>query len=905
MIKFKRLLTALLLLFVVVEFFALARPGGASAFMAYMQQRQTPRSGSQAPKTAKKSGSSSDGKLVYMRADRSYSIEVGDSMAVCMVGNFAALHNGAVITCDSAVRYDAQTIECFGNVLINQNTTFIYGDRADYQGRTNKAEVYSPLIKVIDGDATLYTHRFTFDTYEEVGEFERGGVLFNKGNQLEADHGYYYSQSHELSCVGDVQMRDTTYLLTSDSVLYNTDTDRAYFFKNTHIWNDTGDYLYGDRGLYDRPQELYTIFEQGYILTEKDELWSDSLDYYRGREFAILRNNIQIDDTEHKLLAFGDYAEYLREPGDALLTRLPSVVSYDTEQGDSLFMRSDTIILLTNFTTRPEYNPWGPKTLDKSKSDSLKRDTVTAVPTESNEQVGLQSALPALDEGVGEQSKLPKGGDKQPSIPAKQKNLPASKPEDRGQTLREGGTQTDMQPSFQSAGDENEPQIDIPSTPREAAEAALLSDSLQLQEFENQGDNVLDSLAADSVSVDSRDSLQRLADSLDTLSKDALKSYYKRIKKEEKERVKAQKEAERAEKLKIIARARQAKITAQLNRMDSLEKLRLERRRERMQSRLEAKRQKAIARGKELPDSTELARLDSLISQKEHADTLATDNLTLDSLKMDSLAIDSLAADSLKVDPDTIRRVLYGYRNVRIFRPDFQAVCDSMVGIGVDSTLHLFIDPVIWNEQHQVSSDVVDIYTKNQALDHADFTGTPIMVSAVDTSYFNQISGKEMTAWFRDNEIYRHDVNGNVETIYFIQDDPDAPVNDMFIIRSGTASFYIENRQVVSMTYREQNEYSMFPMNKLPESQELFLKNYKWVPERRPARDSVQTRTIRPSLRDEKGQLDKPSFPITDRIMMHKSRLIDSGKWADRDEELAPDVQEWVRRNGYVPSAPR
>lgn len=902
MIKVKRLLTALLLLFVVVEFFALARPGGEFSLLSSAQQRPTPNQKSQSVRPRPKKESSGDGKLVYMRADRSYSIEVGDSMAVCMVGNFAALHNGAVITCDSAIRYDAQTIECFGNVLINQNTTFIYGDRADYQGRTNKAEVYSPLIKVIDGDATLYTHRFTFDTYEELGQFERGGVLFNKGNQIEAQHGYYYSKSHEISCVGDVQMRDTTYLLTSDSVLYNTDTDRAYFFKNTHIWNDTGDYLYGDRGLYDRPQELYTIFEKGYILTEKDELWSDSLDYYRGREFAILRNNIQIDDTEHKVLAFGDYGEYLRDPGDALLTRKPSVVSYDTEQGDSLFMRSDTIILLTNFTTRPEYNPWGPKKSDETETKSDSTATQPVEQTQEHQQTptpGLQSALPKLDgedsdKSKSDEVKLPqteqiapagvkRGAGSEPTIPQKPKGATAPKRDSLSQSSSNLGGLADSL-----------------MKPVDAANSAI--------EGENEDVQPADSLAtgdADSLLLDNRDSLQRLTDSLDTLSVDARKAYFKRIKKEQKEAEKAQKEAERAEKLKIIARARQAKITAQLNRMDSLEKLRLERRRERMQLKLERKRQKAIERGKELPDSSALSRLDSMISEREQVDSIAVDSLALDSLKMDSLKVDSLALDTLKEVPDTVRRVLYGYRNVRIFRPDFQAVCDSMVGIGVDSTLHLYIDPVIWNEQHQVSSDVVDIYTKNQALDHADFTGTPIMVSAVDTTYFNQISGKEMTAWFRDNEIYRHDVNGNVETIYFIQDDPDAPVNDMFIIRSGTASFYIEERQVVSMTYREQNEYSMFPMNKLPESQELFLKNYKWVPERRPSRDSVQLRQIRSSLRDEKSQLDKPSFPITDHIMLYKSRLIDGGRWADRDEVLAPDIQEWVRRNGFEPSAPR
>lgn len=57
--------------------------------------------------------------------------------------------------------------------------------------------------------------------------------------------------------------------------------------------------------------------------------------------------NIQIDDAEHKVLAFGDYGEYWKEPGNALLTQRPSVVSYDTSQSDSLYMCADSMFLYT------------------------------------------------------------------------------------------------------------------------------------------------------------------------------------------------------------------------------------------------------------------------------------------------------------------------------------------------------------------------------------------------------------------------------------------------------------------------------------------------------------------------------------------------------------------------------
>ena len=328
----RRLLSALIV--------ALAVAGVLSA----RSGAQPPASPDAAPTPAPK-----DTLLVDLTADEVYPYEVGDSTVMCLVGNFAAHHNGAVITCDSAVRYNDMLIECFGHVLINKNTTYVYGDRADYNGLQNEARVYSELVKVVDGDATLYTRRFLFNTLDNVGKFGNGGVVVKGENLLESDRGYYYANRREVACVERVEMRNETYQLKGDSVIYDLQTDHAYFFDNTNIWNQQGDYLYADRGEYEKPDELYSLTRNGYVLTDKQELWSDSLDYYRATGHLVLRRNIQIDDTEHKSLAFGDYGEYWKEPVRALLTRRPAVVSYDPQQGDSLFMRADTIWVLTVF----------------------------------------------------------------------------------------------------------------------------------------------------------------------------------------------------------------------------------------------------------------------------------------------------------------------------------------------------------------------------------------------------------------------------------------------------------------------------------------------------------------------------------------------------------------------------
>ncbi|MFR6414315.1 MAG: OstA-like protein [Alistipes shahii] len=135
------------------------------------------RSGMQAP--AEQEG---EKKLIDLKSDLMGPIAPGDSV-VFLVGNFAAQHNGAVITCDSAVRYSDMRIEFFGNVLINKNTTYIYGDRAEVRRRSvNEARVYSDIIKVVDGDATLYTYKFLFNTKSNIGEFDNGGVMLNREN---------------------------------------------------------------------------------------------------------------------------------------------------------------------------------------------------------------------------------------------------------------------------------------------------------------------------------------------------------------------------------------------------------------------------------------------------------------------------------------------------------------------------------------------------------------------------------------------------------------------------------------------------------------------------------------------------------------------------------------------------
>ena len=808
------------------------------------------RGGMQAPEAEQPA----EKKLIDLKSDNMGPVAPGDSV-IFLVGNFAVQHNGAVITCDSAVRYSDMRIEFFGNVLINKNTTYIYGDRAEYNGEVNEARVFSDIVKVVDEDATLYTYEFLFNTKENVGEFGGGGVLVNRDSRLESVRGYYYANSKELVCVDRVEMRNDEYELKGDSVVYNMATDNAFFFRNTNIWNKEGDYLYADRGAYRKADSLYKVTSNGYVLTDKQEMWSDSIDFYRAEDHIILWRDIQIDDTEHKVLAFGDYGEYWKEPGNAFLTRRPSIVSYDLSQGDSLFMRADSMFLFTINENAER------RAAEAAAADSLARsaDSLALSGPDSLAHAAGGADVPADSLGRPRSGRRPQGVDAADSL---------------GTPVPASGPTTD--------GDADS--LHVAPSPLDAPDRPAPADSLG-------GAAPADSLAnaADTLTVAQRKAL--------------LKEAAKRAKAEEK----AAAAKEKKKKLDEIAARRKEKTTARLLEQKEREEARLTARRLKAESKLKARQARATRKGRMIQiDSTALRELDSLIVlNMAEQDSLL--NLLVDSLLTDTaaMAIPADSIDSLTAPRDSIYRLLKGFRNVKIYRSDFQTVCDSMTAISTDSTIHLYIDPVLWNENNQITSDVMDIFTENQQLTRAEFIGSPMMVSQLDTTHYNQVAGKTMTAYFFNNQIYRNDVNGNAQTIYYMQDGEPVEITMMGVIESGEISFFIEDKQVVQITYRGDPVYNFYPMDKIPPTQDIRLKGFKWEGARRPSQAEVFDRRIRPSERERRSEMKHPDFPIMQRIDEHRKRLIEQRRWTDRNDQVDAATVEWMHSLGYEVGQPR
>lgn len=852
----------------------------------------------------------------------------GDSV-VYFTGNFAAHHNGAVIACDSAVRFNDTKWGFYGDVIINQDSIYIYGDSAKYDGDANIAEVFAPIVKVVDGDALLYTYNFSFNTAEKIGTYTGGGVLVHDNDILESQRGYYYSDTHDVICVEDVEIHGSNYDTKSDSVIYNTDTKFARFFTNSEIWDVDGTYLSANEGFYDNALNMYKVTLNGYILSEKQEVWGDTLTYFRSHEHVIAEGNIQMDDTEQKILAFGDYAEYWGLEKSALLTRNPVAIGYDTTESDSIFISADTMRFNTISRLAEERAALRKAIADsiaqadsiakaraelirireerlaeKAKQDSLALIAQRTAEFEAREQA-LQDSLDAVELAAKEAQKAAEQEQQRAAEQAQQaevaQNVTTEQAEQAATTTDDNASADNKKSSEKRAekGAKKGAEKDKNATKQDDADNKPLAE--QADTVNNAATLAQDSLAVDSLATDSL-RLDSMAIDTANMTIKQLRKYAKEQAKLEKANIKKAKAKARKLMLDSIGLLRRAKAVELYKRQQQIDLKRYTR----DSLRRANKRAKLLAKGRDVSALDSLDSLASMERQRLMTDSLQKDSMAKNLLAQDSMATDSLsgamtadslAADSLATDStqvDSLYRVVKAYRKVRIFRKDVQAICDSLVSSTTDSIIHMYFEPVLWNGTNQIASAQLDAYTQNQQILRAEFLENPIMVSEVDTSYYNQVTGKTMTAHFANNEIYRNDVDGNVQTIYFQREDERSAVVTEFVYLEGaSATFYIENRDVVAITYRNDVPLELYPIALIPENQMRKLPNFKWVPELRPTRENIFNRTIRPSRRAESASHQRPTFRIVEKMDRFKERLLEQGLWMDREDELKPDIVEW------------
>lgn len=208
-----------------------------------------------------------------------------------------------------------------------------------------------------------------------------------------------------------------------------------------------------------------------------------------------------------------------------------------------------------------------------------------------------------------------------------------------------------------------------------------------------------------------------------------------------------------------------------------------------------------------------------------HADTLFTEQV--------AYQIDSLMPDSTTLTIDTAYRQLRAHYNVRVFRDDMQAVCDSAIYNGKDSILFLYSLPVCWSDSMQISADSMRIYVKNKTVDYLYGMGNAIAVQQLTDQYFNQIAGKEMYAYVENDELTQVEVIGNAETIFYPDDQGD--YIGLNTTQSSHVNIYLQDRKVDHVLFTTETTGTLFPLDQIPDGKQQ-LSGFFWATQERPLR---------------------------------------------------------------------
>ena len=139
--------------------------------------------------------------------------------------------------------------------------------------------------------------------------------------------------------------------------------------------------------------------------------------------------------------------------------------------------------------------------------------------------------------------------------------------------------------------------------------------------------------------------------------------------------------------------------------------------------------------------------------------------------------------------------------------------------------------PIIWNENQRMTGDTIHIYPKDGTVDRMHVINNAMMIQEEDTIHYNQISGKEIVAYIKNEELEHVDISGNVESIFYPNDQGD--LIGLNTIKSSYMTVYFKEGKLERFNVYPSPTAIMYPMSQVKENM-LYLTNYTWQIDVRP-----------------------------------------------------------------------
>lgn len=177
---------------------------------------------------------------------------------------------------------------------------------------------------------------------------------------------------------------------------------------------------------------------------------------------------------------------------------------------------------------------------------------------------------------------------------------------------------------------------------------------------------------------------------------------------------------------------------------------------------------------------------------------------------------DTIKVITYHLNTDSVYRTAHCYNKVRAFRNDVQAVCDSLVYNTKDSCMTMYRDPIAWSGDRQLLGEEIQVFMKDSTIDRAHIINQALTAELMpDKEHYQQLSSKEMFAYFTKGQITQTEAIGNVRSIYYPVDDKDSTLMGLVYIETDTMKMFMRDRQLHKI-WTSKTDGTWYPMTQIP-----------------------------------------------------------------------------------------
>lgn len=197
-------------------------------------------------------------------------------------------------------------------------------------------------------------------------------------------------------------------------------------------------------------------------------------------------------------------------------------------------------------------------------------------------------------------------------------------------------------------------------------------------------------------------------------------------------------------------------------------------------------------------------------------------------LKADTLFVDEYKAES---SPDSTYNIIRGVGGVKFYRLDIQGFCDSLRYNSFDSIMVMYGNPVLWQENSQMTAEIIKGFSKNGTIDNVDFSNNAFITMEEAPNTYNQLRGKNINAKFSNGKLYQVDVEGNGQAVYYMRDR--GAITMVNRAESANIVIGINDNKISRIKFNKKPKSNLYPIE-LAQPEDITLKGFKWLGDIRP-----------------------------------------------------------------------